>query len=371
MQNDTDSTFNACAPVVSVQASSVKATRVPLRVVPAYTLAVEPTQAIEVLTVTHRPFDVFLRIHSYSSKSAKVSVGLDAPDGFSSSAPVELSFDGVGDQYAKLTITPPAKLAPGNFTVTAYAKRGDEKFSTSLEPLPTMPSILWSEPAQTVVHAFDINVPANLRVGYITAEGEMIPEALKRLGINVEMLDANALTFGDLSKYTAIVVGVRAYELRPELSSANKRLLDYVSAGGTLVVQYNRDFIWNKFLPAPYHATIGNPTPRITDENAEVKFLKPDDPLLNTPNKITAADFQNWVQERGLYYWSDFDAKYTPLLSMHDPGEKDLNGGLVYTHLGKGVYIYTGLAFFRELPDGVPGAYRLFVNLLSASQTAH
>ena len=371
MQNDTDSTFNACAPVVSVQASSVKATRVPLRVVPAYTLAVEPTQAIEVLTVTHRPFDVFLRIHSYSSKSAKVSVGLDAPDGFSSSAPVELSFDGVGDQYAKLTVTPPAKLAPGNFTVTAYAKRGDEKFSTSLEPLPTMPSILWSEPAQTVVHAFDINVPANLRVGYITAEGEMIPEALKRLGINVEMLDANALTFGDLSKYTAIVVGVRAYELRPELSSANKRLLDYVSAGGTLVVQYNRDFIWNKFLPAPYHATIGNPTPRITDENAEVKFLKPDDPLLNTPNKITAADFQNWVQERGLYYWSDFDAKYTPLLSMHDPGEKDLNGGLVYTHLGKGVYIYTGLAFFRELPDGVPGAYRLFVNLLSASQTAH
>ena len=233
-----------------------------------------------------------------------------------------------------------------------------------------MPSILWSEPAQTVVHAFDINVPANLRVGYISAEGEMIPEALKRLGISVEMLDANALTFGDLSKYTAIVVGVRAYELRPELASANKRLLDYVSAGGTLVVQYNRDFIWNKFLPAPYHATIGNPTPRITDENAEVKFLKPDDPLLNTPNRITAADFQNWVQERGLYYWSDFDTKYTPLLSMHDPGEKDLNGGLVYTHLGRGVYIYTGLAFFRELPEGVPGAYRLFVNLLSASQTA-
>jgi LmbE family N-acetylglucosaminyl deacetylase len=371
LQNDTDPTFNACAPVVSVQASSVKATRIPLRVVPAYTLAVEPTQAIEVLSVTHRPFDVFLRVHSYSTKPATVSVGLDVPDGLQASAPVEVHFDGIGDQYAKLTVTPPAKLAPGNFTITAYAKRGDEKFSTSLEPLPTMPSILWSQPAQTVVHAFDINVPANLRVGYISAEGEMIPEALKRLGISVEMLDANALTFGDLSKYTAIVVGVRAYELRPELASANKRLLDYVSGGGTLVVQYNRDFIWNKFLPAPYHATIGNPTPRITDETAEVKFLKPDDPLLNTPNKITAADFENWVQERGLYYWSDFDSKYTPLLSMHDPGEKDLNGGLVYTPLGKGVYIYTGLAFFRELPEGVPGAYRLFVNLLSASQSSH
>jgi len=359
--------FLASAPVIRVQASSTAVQKVALRIVPAYTLAVEPTQAIEVLATQHKPFDVYLRLHSYSTKSAKVSVGLDTPDGFTSSAPVELSFDGVGDQYAKLSVTPPAKLEPGNFSITAYAKRGDEKFSTSLEPLPTMPSILWSEPAQTVVHAFDINVPANLRVGYISAEGEMIPEALKRLGISVEMLDANALTFGDLSKYTAIVVGVRAYELRPELAGANKRLLDYVSAGGTLVVQYNRDFIWNKFLPAPYHATIGNPTPRITDETAEVKFLKPDDPLLNTPNKITAADFQNWVQERGLYYWSDFDAKYTPLLSMHDPGEKDLNGGLVYTHLGKGVYIYTGLAFFRELPEGVPGAYRLFVNLLSAS----
>jgi LmbE family N-acetylglucosaminyl deacetylase len=358
-------------PVLHIAATSTSVARVPVRLVPAYTLAVEPSQVVVVLGQTRKPFDVLLRVHSYSTKPATVSIDLNIPESLQSGPLVEVHFDGVGDQYAKLTVTLPAKPDPGNFTITAYAKRGDEKFSTSLEPLPTMPSILWSEPAQTVVHAFDINVPANLRVGYISAEGEMIPEALKRLGINVEMLDANALTFGDLSKYTAIVVGVRAYELRPELASANKRLLDYVSGGGTLVVQYNRDFIWNKFLPAPYHATIGNPTPRITDETAEVKFLKPGDPLLNTPNKITSADFENWVQERGLYYWSDFDAKYTPLLSMHDPGEKDLNGGLVYTHLGKGVYIYTGLAFFRELPEGVPGAYRLFVNLLSASQAAH
>lgn len=364
-------TFSPARPVLCTSATSTTVSRVPLQVVPAYTLVVEPSQLVAVLNQTHKPVDVLLRVHSYSEKPTTISVGLEVPDGLRASTPVEVRFDGVGDQYAKLTVTPPAKLAPGNFTITAYAKRGDEKFTTSLEPLPTMPSILWSEPAQTVVHAFDINVPANLRVGYISAEGEMIPEALKRLGINVEMLDANALTFGDLSKYTAIVVGVRAYELRPELAGANKRLLDYVSNGGTLVVQYNRDFIWNKFLPAPYHATIGNPTPRITDETAEVKFLKPEDPLLNTPNKITAADFQNWVQERGLYYWSDFDPKYTPLLAMHDPGEKDLNGGLVYTPLGKGVYIYTGLAFFRELPEGVPGAYRLFVNLLSASQSTH
>ena len=355
-------------PVVHTGATSTSVTRVALQVVPAYTLTAEPRQSIDVLNGPQGPSNVYLRVHSYSTKSAKITVGLDTPDGFTASAPVEVWFDGIGDQYAKLTVTPPTKLAAGNYSIAAYAKRGDEKFTTSLEPLPTMPTILWSERSQTIVHAFDINVPANLRIGYISAEGEMIPEALKRLGIPVEMLDANALNFGDLSKYSAIIVGVRAYELRPELASANKRLLDYVSNGGTLVVQYNRDYIWNKFLPAPYHATIGNPTPRITDENAEVKFLKPGDRLLNWPNKITSADFQGWVQERGLYYWSDFDSKYIALLAMHDPGERDLDGGLVYTQYGKGVYIYTGLAFFRELPEGVPGAYRLFVNLLSASR---
>jgi LmbE family N-acetylglucosaminyl deacetylase len=363
-----DYTLSRLTPVAHTEATSTSVTRVTLRVVPAYTLKVDPDQSVARLNLAHNPVDVYLRVHSYSTSSAKISVGLNTVDGFTTIAPVEVSFDGIGDQYAKLTVTPPANLAAGNYTITAYAKRGDEKFSTSLEPLPTMPTILWSEPAQTVVHAFDINVPPNLRIGYISAEGEMIPEALKRLGIGVEMLDANALNFGDLSKYSAIVVGVRAYELRPELASANKRLLDYVSNGGTLVVQYNRDFVWNKFLPAPYPATIGNPTPRTTDENAEVKFLRPDDRLLNWPNKITSADFQNWVQERGLYYWSEFDSKYTPLLAMHDPGEKDLDGSLVYTPYGKGVYIYTGLAFFRQLPEGVPGAYRLFVNLLSASQ---
>src|SRR5712692_6404698 len=239
-----------------------------------------------------------------------------------------------------------------------------------------------SEPAQCVVHAFAVVVPQNLRVGYITAEGEPIPEALEQLRIRVEMLDAAGLAFGDLSRFSAIVVGVRAYELRPELPGANQRLLDYVSKGGTLVVQYNRDFVWDRLQPAPYPALISpplppandgaaarpRPLPRITDENSPVKLLKPADPLLNTPNKITQEDFKGWVQERGLYFWTEFDPKYTPLLAMNDPGEPDLIGALVYTRYGKGAYIYTGIAFFRQLPEGVSGAYRLFVNLLCASQ---
>ncbi len=361
-------------PIIHTEATSTSAVRIPIRVVPAYSLAVQPTQSIELLNAEHKPFDVLLRVHSYSTKPAQIAAGLDTPDGLRASAPVPLSFTGAGDQYAKLTVTPPAKLAAGNYTIPAYAKRGDEKFSTTLEPLPSMPTILWSEPAQTIVHAFNINVPANLHVGYITAEAEPVPDALKRLGISVDLLDANSLNFGDLSRFDAIVVGVRAYELRPELASANKRLLDYVSNGGTLVVQYNRDFVWDRLSdPAPYPAKItpskpGSPLPRITDENAHVTFLKPEDPLLNRPNKISQSDFDNWVQERGLYFWSDFDSRYIPLLSMNDPGEPALNGALVYTRYGKGTYIYTGLAFFRELPEGVPGAYRLFVNLLAASK---
>lgn len=362
-------------PVEHIATTSTHVEKVPLRIVPAYTLAVEPKQAIETLASQRRPFDVFLRVHSYSTRTAEIAVGLEVPPGWKSSDPVKLNFEGQGDQYAKLTVTPPESIQPGRFALTAYVERGEEKFTTSLEPLPSMPTLLWEEPAQCLVHTFDINVPKNLKVGYITAESEPVPDSLRMLGIQVDLLDAAALNFGDLSKYDAIVVGVRAYELRSELPGANQRLLDYVSNGGTLVVQYERDFAWDGKNYAPYPAKIdggqaGQPLPRITDETAAVNLLKPDNPLLNKPNKITSKDFDGWVQERGLYFWTDFDTtKYTALLSMHDPGEKDLNGALVYTKVGKGTYIYTGLAFFRQLPEGIPGAYRLFVNLLSASRS--
>ena len=363
---------DALQPVTHVEATSTRVDRVPLRVVPAYTLMVEPNQTVEVLGRNAKPFDVLLRVHSYATQAHKVSAGVEVPQGWSVSKPAELAFEGSTDKYAKVTVTPPTKLAAGNTKLVAYAALGEEKFSTSLEPLPTLPTQLWTEPAQCVVHAFEINVPAGLRVGYISAENEPVPEALERLGIHVEMLEPTALAFGDLSRFNAILVGIRAYELRHELAGANQRLLDYVSNGGTLVVQYERDFAWDRAQYAPYPAKIappsGSPLPRVTDETSPVKFLKPDDALLNRPNKITLEDFNGWVQERGLYFWTQFDSKYTPLLAMNDPGEPDQNGSLVYTNYGKGVYIYTAIAFFRQLPEGVPGAYRLFVNLISATQ---
>jgi LmbE family N-acetylglucosaminyl deacetylase len=367
--------FQFALPVTHIEATSTRVDRVALRIVPAYTLAVEPKQAIVVLAKPGKPFDVLLRVHSHATQAGRVSVGLNVPLGWTASSPVAVEFSGVGDRYARVTLTPTQTLATGNYKIAAYAQRGTEKFTESLEPLPTLPTQLWSEPAQCVVHAFDINVPENLRVGYVTAESEPVPEALQRLGVRVEMLDAAALAFSELSRFDAIVVGVRAYELRSDLPGANQRLLDYASNGGTLVVQYERDFAWDKAQYAPYPAKIAPPPnaplPRVTDEHSPVKFLKPDDPLLNLPNKITQDDFKGWVQERGLYFWTQFDPQYTPLLAMNDPGEIDQNGALVYAHYGKGTYIYTGIAFFRQLPEGVPGAYRLFVNLLSASRTTH
>jgi hypothetical protein len=232
----------------------------------------------------------------------------------------EAEFAGAGDQLVRFTVKAPAKILPGKYELKAWAKRADEEeFETSLEPLLTLPTRMWSEAA---------------------------------------------LAFGELSRYDAICIGIRAYELRSDLARANQRLLDYAAAGGTLVVQYQREGVWNAIKPAPYTATIGNGL-RTTDENSPVRVLEPLHPLLNFPNSIRIEDYSGWVQERGLYYWGTFDAKYTPVLAMKDPGEQEALGALVYAKYGKGVYIYTGLSFFRQLPEGVPGAYRLFVNLLS------
>jgi len=384
--------FTATSPVTSIRATSTRADRIPPRLVPAYTIAVEPKQIIDVLASARKSFEVLLRVHSYATQAGEVSVALVPPRGWSIVAPASLKFSGTGDQFARFNVTPSPKLAAGKYKIPAqvYDKvdraSGAKavKYTLSLEALPTMPTLLWAEPAQCVVQAFAIDVPQNLRVGYVTAESEPIPDALRMLGIQVDLLDAQALAFRDLSKFDAIVVGVRAYELRPDLPGANQRLLDYASNGGTLLVQYQRDFSWDKSSFAPYPALIAppapsaregstpapHPLPRITDENSPVKFLKLNDQLLNRPNKITQNDFKGWVQERGLYFWTEFDPRYTPLIAMNDPGELDQNGALVYAHYGKGVYIYTGIAFFRQLPEGVPGAYRLFVNLLSASRPA-
>src|SRR5581483_5276375 len=197
---------------------------------------------------------------------------------------------------------------------------------------------------------------------------DQVPEALLAVHVPLELVTVPELKARDLHRYDAIVLGSRAYDANPDLASVNDRLLDYVRNGGLLVVQVQRaDYFKANLAPLPMSMS-GNNAARTTDETAPVRLLQPEHPVLNTPNAIGATDWEGWVQERGLYYPTQWDAGYTPLLAMADPGKPELQGSLLVAPVGKGTYVYTGLAFFRQLPAGVPGAYRLFANLLALAK---
>jgi len=368
--------------VESMKATTTGIDTYPLELVPAITLTPDPQQIMVPAERASQPLTLLTRVRYHGTQPAKGTVGLDAPAGWQvqpdashlfvapSDGVIPFSFSGPGDQLIRFSVTPSPNAAPGAYPLHPSAQigriSGVEKFTTSLEPIPSLPTRDWSQPADVTVHVLNLIVPAHLRVGYIAASNDPIPDSLRQIGIQVDMLDEVALAFEDLSRYDAIVVGIRAYDLRPDLMRSNRRLLDYVQQGGSLVVQYQRDPQWVSAMPYP--ATMPGQTSRVTDANSPVHFLAPDNPLLNSPNKITLADFEGWDQERGLYFLGTFDSHYQPVLGLTDPGEPETNGSLVYARYGEGVYIYTGLSFFRELPAGVPGAYRLFVNLLSQTQ---
>ena len=356
-------------PVESAVANTTGIDIYPLELVPAVTLTVEPRQVMVPAKKTSAGVELLARVRYHGTKPTTVSVGLDAPSGWSVAPIAPISFTEAGDKLIRYMATPPAKTALGPYPLHPYAKLDDETFRTSLEPIPTLPTRDWSESADATVHVLDLAVPTGLRVGYIAGDNDVVPESLRQIGIQVDMLDDVALAFGDLKQYDAIIVGIRAYELRPDVMAANPRLLDYVRDGGTLLVQYERDFAWAKLMPAPFKAEIPPQGIRVTNPASPVDFLEPQSPLLNSPNKITMADFEGWVQERGIYFWGTWDPQYHPVLGFTETGEPEAKGGLIYAHDGKGLYIYTGISFFRELPAGVPGAYRLFVNLIS--QTRH
>jgi hypothetical protein len=204
------------------------------------------------------------------------------------------------------------------------------------------------------------------RVGYIMGAGDDVPSALRQVGYDVTLLTDDDLDRGDFAKYDAIVTGVRAYNARPRMRLAHPKLMEYVKNGGNLVVQYNSTNPQPLLVdvPGPYPFKVS--TDRVTVEEAPVRFVHPDSPLLNIPNKITQSDFSGWVQERGLNFVRDWDPQYQTVLASNDPGEPEKEGGELYAHYGKGTFVYTSYAWFRQLPAGVPGAYKMFVNLVSA-----
>lgn len=359
-------------PVVHQRVTSTRAETVPLELVPAVTVSLEPKQFVVRQQQPPAELELVTRVRHYGTREAEVVAELAAPGGWSVPAAVKLRFIGAGDELVRFVVRPPARPPAGAYEFAARARLGERIFTTAVEPLPSLPTRLWREPAAAAVHVFDVTLPEGLRIGYVAAANDPLPAALAQLGIRVELLDELALAFGDLSRYDAIAIGIRAYELRDDLARSNRRLLDYVAAGGTLLVQYQRENVWNALRPAPFPAEVGgglgSDRARVADETAPVRLLVPEHTVLTFPNRIGPADFDGWVQERGLYFWSKWDERYTPLVAMADPGEAETRGALLVTRHGGGTYIYTGLAFFRQLPAGVPGAWRLFVNLLSQSR---
>ena len=230
----------------------------------------------------------------------------------------------------------------------------------------------WFRPAQTRLVPVAAKVAEKLRVGYIMGAGDQGPEALRQLGVSVHLLAEEELLAGKLGRFDAIVAGIRAYAVRKDLVAASRRLLDYVRQGGVYIVQYNSRWPGRRqgglFPFGPYWMRQQRRAPRVSREEQPVEILVPDHPLLTTPNRITAADFAGWVQERGLYFMSEWAPEYTPLLASHDPGEPPQKGGMLVARFGKGLYVYTGYSWFRQLPASVPGAYRIWANLLSAAK---
>jgi hypothetical protein len=217
-------------------------------------------------------------------------------------------------------------------------------------------------PAEAKIVRADIKKKGE-QIGYISGAGDDIPQSLQQIGYNVKMLDASEITAENLKRFDAVVLGIRAYNTHERIANWQPELLAYVEGGGVVVTQYitTADLKTKQIGPFPLEIS----RERVTDETAEVRILAPDHPLMNTPNKITPEDFKGWVQERGLYFSNKWDPAWQPIFSANDPGEKALDGGQLVAKSGKGYFIYTGYSWFRQLPAGVPGAYRLFANMVS------
>jgi hypothetical protein len=335
-----------------------------VKVVPALSVHLSPEIAVMPLSGNHKK-EFTVTIENQNTTAVESEIRLAIPSGWTvDPASRIVKFTRQGEKAtAQFMVTAPATA--GDFKVQAIAKSGNQEFKTGYTPIayPHIETRYVYSAAESKAEIFDVKSFIS-SVGYVEGAGDKIPEALQQLGIKVTWLSADDLATGDLTRFPAIVLGVRAYGVRDDLVGNNKRMLDYVSNGGTLIVQYNRSGETQRNQFGPYPFTI-NDNGRVTHEEAPVKILNPALQLFNVPNKIGAADFDGWVQERGNYFLSNWDPKYTPILESADPNEMPQQGGMVMAKYGKGTYIYTGYGFFRQLPDGVPGAYRLFANLIN------
>lgn len=316
-----------------------------------------------------RGFAVAVTNRTRGRASARVRFAV--PDGWRPIPAESLAFEREDESRSlQVTLQAPPGVRPGRAALRVTVSGADGRVSEGALVVIDYPHIRprATEDASTAdVRVARLALPGVRRVGYVRGASDRVPEELQAIGVPVEVLSADTLARGDLSRYDAIVVGSRAYETEPALVANNERLLAYARAGGLVIVQYQQyQFVDGHY--APYPLSIARPHDRVTDETAPVTALAPDHPLFHTPNEIGPADWDGWVQERGLYFAGTWDSTYVPLIESQDPGEPPLRGGVLVAPVGRGTYVYTGLSFFRQLPAGVPGAYRLFLNLLGLKE---
>jgi LmbE family N-acetylglucosaminyl deacetylase len=347
--------------------------RMELNVVPAFSVSVTPGLAIfPASAAAPVKREIHVSVTNGTKGAAEASVSLDLPAGWKATpASVPLSFAHEDDPLsARFEITAPPQAKVGQYTVRAVVTSPafpNEKFSDGYQVIeyPHIQRRQVIKPAEAALKIVDVKVTPNINVGYIVGVGDQVPPALEQLGAKVSFIEEDELAWGDLSKHDVIVTGVRAYERRADLRAYNRRLLDYVSRGGTVIVQYNK-MEFNQADYGPYPAKVsGN---RVADELVPVKILVPADPVFTFPNRIGPPAWAGWVQERGLYFLGEKDPKYVDLVSMTDsfkdnPGEK--LGAMVEAKYGQGRWIYLGLGLWRQLPAGTDGAYQLLANLIS------
>ncbi|HMG87221.1 MAG TPA: PIG-L family deacetylase [Terracidiphilus sp.] len=337
----------------------------PLVVTPAIGVSVAPQARILPLDGSALP----VRVTVHTQAAADGTVTLKLPDGWHCDpAQAEFHRKAAGDTDPILFSVTPAAAQTGAYPIQAVAQSAGRNYLSGWHSVgyPGLRPYNQYAPATLQTRKIDVKLAPGLRIGYVMGPGDLVPEALEGMGIVPHLLSSADLISGDLNAWNVIVLGIRAYSVRPELAKVQPRLEDWVRNGGTLVVQYQ-----SSTFPAPLPLSMGGRLPeRVVDEQSPVKLLDPSNALLSFPNKITPADFDGWVEERGHSFLDSFDPGYTALTETADPGQDPQRGGLIVTHPGKGTYIYVAYALYRQLPELVPGAYRILANLVSAGKDA-
>jgi LmbE family N-acetylglucosaminyl deacetylase len=343
--------------------------RMELNVVPDFSVRMTPPLAVFALS-NPGSREIHVSVTNSTKGPAKVSVALELPAGWKATPPsVPIAFEHEDESLsARFQVTAPAKVNVGEYTLRAVVTgSSQEKYTNGYQEIeyPHVQRRQVIKPAETALKVVDVKIIPNLSVGYIIGVGDQVPQAIEQLGAKLSFIDQDELAWGDLSKYDVIVTGVRAYERRGDLRAYNHRLLDYAERGGTVIVQYNK-MEFNRADYGPFPAKVS--ANRVSDELVPVKVLVPNHSVFSYPNKIGASTWDGWVQERGLYFLGEKDAKYVDLISMVDsfpdnPGEK--LGSFVEGKVGKGRWLYLGLGLWRQLPAGTDGAYQLLANLIS------